>query len=187
MQRVKLTDLGFETEDVLVRPAAGAEGEPGYRPAQYMTVRGFSADDVMNLVKIHGPALNLIFEQGLAAGVDFNSTAALTRMAYEHAPELLADIIVMATDSTGDDYFPAFEIAKKLPISTQFSAIEKIARLTFVGEDAVGEFIGTVVKMLGALDGLRRSAQPSADGSGASGKQSRSLRARATQKRTAGP
>lgn len=169
MQLAKLTDLGFDTADVIVRAARGVEGEEGYQPAQYVRVRGFSTDDTMALAACHMGPLATLYQHAVTNGENFDSIAGFVKLASEHAPEVLADVICIATDSRGDDYLKAIEIAKKLPLAIQFEIVEKVARLTFPGDNSVGEFIETVVKMLGGIDGLLKNVKTSVAGSRVSG------------------
>lgn len=184
---MKLTELGFETADVLVRKARGVEGEEGYQPARYLTVRGFSADDMMRLVKIHSPALVFMFNELMNKNdgkFDLADTASLVRLAYQQSPAILGDIIQIASDA--DDPTAAFEIAVRLPIAVQFAIIEKVADLTFVEHGNLGEFMGTVVKMFGGIDGLAQSLKASVSGLLASERALALSEATATQKRPAG-
>jgi len=144
-----LTALGFETADVIARKAKGDQ------PARYLTVRGLSASDVMRLVKIHGPALGRMFETIVSGKVklDLDSAAMLAGMCLDQAPALLSDIIVVAADTPPEEILDAFEQAQRLPVSVQLEAFEKIAELTFI-DQTPGEFVETVVKLLGGMNGL---------------------------------
>lgn len=144
-----LTALGFETADIMVRKARGE------KPAQYITVRGLSAQDVMRLVKIHGPALGRMFEMVVQGKVklDLDNAATIAGMLMDQAPAMLGDLIVMAADTPPEEILAAHEQAIKLPVSVQLECIERIAELTFV-DTTPGEFLGIVVKMLGGMNGL---------------------------------
>lgn len=164
-----LTALGFETADVLVRKGRGD------KPDQFLTVRGLSSADVMRLVRIHGPALGRMFEMLVAGKVklDLDSAAMLAGMVMDQAPALLSDVLVIAADTPPEEILTAFDAAQRLPVSAQIEAFERIAELTFI-DQTPGEFLETVVKMLGGMNGLLSALnlpaspldpRPSADGS----------------------
>lgn len=154
-----LSDLGHETADILVRPAKGEEGKDGYRPAAYLTVRGLSSEDVLRLVKIHGGAIAAIFNAVQQQKIELNleNTSALASLMLDQAPDIVADTLVVASDS--QDVLKDFEIAKKLPMPTQLAALEAIATMTFV-DQTPGEFLGAVIRMMGGMNSLVRDALP---------------------------
>jgi len=147
----QLTEITFETTDIQVRAAKGD------RPAQFITVRGIALEDIMKLVMLHGPDLVKLFDKLTTATTekgkaDFSDGAQVVLAAAEQAPELLADIIVLATDSvkTSD----AHNIARRLPLPVQVRAVEEIARLTFEEHGGLGEFLETITRMFGGVNGL---------------------------------
>lgn len=163
----------IEKKAVLIRSAREAIGvpeEPGYVPAKnarYIEVRGMSADDVTRLVRIHGAALTRIFAQIVngKGEIDVANTAAVIGLMYEHAPEVLTDIIVMASDTPGTQYFDALEVAKRLPIPVQLKIAEDVAELTFMEHGGLGELAQIVIKVMGGVDGLLASVKASLIGS----------------------
>lgn len=152
-----LSDLEFETRNILVRRQRGVEGEEGFKPAAHLTVRGLSSEDVLRVVKIHGGAIAALFDAVQSQKIELNldNTATLASLMLDQAPDIVADIIVVASDST--DVLADFERAKKLPMPTQLSALEAVAELTFV-DQTPGEFLGAVIRMMGGMNGLLRDA-----------------------------
>ena len=151
-----LIDLDVETRDILVRKQRGVEGEEGFKPAAYLTVRGLSSEDILRLVKIHGGAIAAIFDavQKQKIELHLDNTATLASLMLDQAPDIVADLLVVASDST--DVLADFERAKKLPMPTQLAALEAVAELTFV-DQTPGEFLAAVVRMLGGMNGLIRT------------------------------
>lgn len=148
MLSTQLSELGFETRKIVVRPAKDD------KPEVALTVRGISAEDVMRLVQIHGPAMSKLFNQitSKEVAIDLDNTARIATVLLNQAPDIVADLLLIATDEM--DVNKGFEVAKRLPIPVQLNALEAIAELTFIDGGSVGEMIGTVTKMLAGTNGL---------------------------------
>lgn len=158
--QVTLTELGFETANVVVKQ--GKNGEPD----KFITVRGISLDDIMKLVRIHGKDIAAFFDDlkvGPESSVAAPSTAELVITALKTIPEVVADLIVLATDAAPSD--KASLVARRLPLPVQTKAIMEIARLTFEEHGGVGEFVETVLMMFGGVNGLLANMRGSAIGS----------------------
>lgn len=144
-----LADFQHDTAQVCIRKARGGN------PEKTITVRGLSPTDVMRLVNIHGSGIAAVFdaiEKGKIA-LDLSSTAAISGLVIQNMPNLIADVIRIACDmeaTTADEIEAAHEAIKRLPISAQMEAIEKITELTFV-DATPGEFVEVVVKMMGGM------------------------------------
>ncbi len=170
MHSTQLTDLGFETREIIVRQRKVGCDEHGgvieIEPAKTITVRGLSSEDVMRLVKIHGPAMSAIFDKVTknAIDLDLNNMSNIASVLLDQAPAIVSDTIVIACDSK--DVVAAFEVAQRLPVSAQLKALEAIAELTFVEGGGVGEFFETVIRMMKGTTGLVKTlSQPSQRGS----------------------
>src|SRR5690606_36122431 len=166
---MQLTELGFETEEILVRPAKGD------KPAQSITVRGIALDDIMKLFRVHGPDIIKLYDNLTSdkAKLEAGDSAQIVLQALEQFPDLVADLIVLATDAKNT--VAAHAVAKRLPVTVQLNAIEAIIRLTLEDHGGVGELIETVLRMFGGVNGLLtnlRTTQGSLVGSAGSDAQS---------------
>lgn len=148
----QLTDLGFERRKIVVR-AARKDGEVDV-PEVSILVRGISAEDVMRLINIHGSALVKLFEQVETGKIelDLANLEQIAGLVMRQAPDLVADLIVIACDE--EDVLKGFETAKRLPIPVQMNTLAAILELTFVDGGSLGELIGTVTKMMSRTTGL---------------------------------
>lgn len=148
----KLTAIGIETAQVKVRP------ERGDTPAQYMEVRGLSAEDFLNLFRGYAGPLAVVLDAVIEKKIDLDlsNVTALAGLLVDQVPGLVADAIVIANDDREDPQ-AAYEAAKRLPISVQLEAVEKIALLTFV-DQTPGELLETVVRMMGGMQGLLKES-----------------------------
>lgn len=133
------------------------------------TVRGVSLRDVAVLVRQHGPAMNLLFDE-IKAGRDITLDASLIlrfgKGAIEAAPELVADLIALASGEVDPE---SRAIAAALPFPVQLETVKQIAMLTFETEDALGKLAETVVGMAQGVSGAMLELQkPLANGSAVS-------------------
>lgn len=157
-----LKRLRLPTFDV---PVPGGDGS--------LTVRGVSLRDVALLVRFHGPAMAALFEEiksGREVSLDLSLVMKVGQSALSAAPELVADLIVLAT---GDDFdAETRQVALTLPFPVQLEAIKNIALLTFGGEDSLGKFVETVVGMAqGASQAMTELQKPLGNGSAVSARQ----------------
>lgn len=145
---MQLTELGFETEEITVRPAKGD------KPAQTITVRGIALDDIMKLFRVHGPDLIKLYDNLTKdkAKIENGDSAQIVLQAAEQFPDMVADLIVLATDSPSTK--AAHAVAKRLPITVQLKAMEAITRLTLEDHGGVGELVETLLRMFGGVNGL---------------------------------
>ncbi len=143
------------TIEVMLRAAKGD------KPAQYLSVRGLSTNDVMNLVRIHGTPLADLYEKIVTGKIELNleNSQVLMAVLMDAGPNIVADIITIASGS--EDYAADFEIARKLPLTVQTNAIKAVAELTFV-DTTPGEFLEEVVKMIAATGSLLSQTTPAA-------------------------
>lgn len=174
MSLTQLTDIGFETAEITVRPAKGD------KPAQTLKVRGIGLQDLMKLLRVHGPGMVGLFNKLMgaaqiaeatkgegAASVDPLDAANIILVAMEQAPDLIADLIVLATDSPNTQ--AAFQVASRLPMPVQLKALQEIVRLTLEEHGGVGEFIETVLSLVGGANGLLNNLRAYTAGSLPSG------------------
>jgi hypothetical protein len=135
-----------------------------------LAVRGVSLRDLTALVRLHGPALATLFDQikkGDDIRLDLSLVLKFGRSALEAAPELVADLIVLACGDEIDR--ENHETAAALPFPVQLEAIKHIALLTFGGEDSLGKFVETVVGMAqGASQAMTELQKPLGNGSAVS-------------------
>lgn len=145
---MQLTELGFDTEEIVVKPAKGD------KPQQSITVRGIALDDIMKLFRVHGPDIIKLYDQLTKdkAKLESGDSAQMVLQALEQAPDLVADLIVLATDATNTK--AAHAVAKRLPVTVQLKALEAIMRLTLEDHGGVGELIETILRMFGGVNGL---------------------------------
>jgi len=157
----QLTELGFETAEISMPKG------------KKLVVRGIAFNDVLKLVRIHGPDLVALWDRIQSGGdkIDVNDFGAMAVAIFDQAPDVVADLILYACDLgdgkklSGDEVTAAHAVAARLPAPVQLKALEKIGELTF-GDDGVGEFMETVIRVSGGvrklLDGLRASKSGSA-------------------------
>lgn len=160
-QLVQLTDLGFETEEVVIRPAKNNA------PAQVLAVRGIAFTDIMKLFRVHGPDMIRLYTALTVEDGEEADIGPLFVQAIQQAPELVADLIVLAADQT--DTVGAHRVAMRLPLPVQLDALEKITRLTLEDHGGLGELLQTVVRMFGGLNNMLQSLSASKTGSDQSG------------------
>jgi len=166
---MKLTDLGFETSEVLVRKARPAKGETPATEAKFVTVRGLGSEDIMRLVRLHGTVLAATFD-GVISGkkeINLDSTAEIVGLVADQAPSIIGDIIQLAADA--EDSHDGYTMASRLPFPTQLRIIEEVANLTFV-DTTPGEFLEMVLKMTNGANDLYENLLRSSAGSLASAK-----------------
>lgn len=119
-------------------------------PGGSFAVRGLSPVEIEHLVREHRATLGALFDQfkGQLDSADDSIVDTGVELLMQ-APELLARIITLAADEPD-----AFEFALKLPTSIQFSALAKIAALTFTVEGDLGKLLAIAMEKIGGINGL---------------------------------
>lgn len=174
---MQLSEIGFETINVLVRKGKGGQ------PDQHVTLRGISADDLMKLFRAHGPDMIKLFNSLVGkyqANVDDANIVTVLLDAAEQAPDLIADLIVLAADTPAAERVAAFNVAKRLPVPVQLKALQALVTLTLEDFGGVGELVETITHMTKGVNGLSKSLLASPNGSAASDVPSASLKAKAS-------
>lgn len=118
-------------EDIVIPRAAVAL--PG---GKQLMVRGLCADDLALMVSLHLPEITKALELYREKQANVLQTGNLTEFLMTFArdfPAVVAEVISAAADSPSE---AGKEIARKLPVTIQLSAINEITRLTM--EDAGG-------------------------------------------------
>jgi len=114
------------------------------------TVRGLSLNDITGLVIKHESAIDALFSR--AAGGAESLTPEDGIKLLQSAPELAACVIATAA---GSDDQESIEIAKMLPVSAQFDALEQILKLTFAGEGGAKKVMETVKRAIQGMKALK--------------------------------
>lgn len=135
------------------------------------TVRGLGFNHLSTLVIDHGARLMLVFNAIYTKAQEKNLTgsdvAGFIQEALTKSPELVADIIVLASDEPVDE--KTRSAARSLPPVTQMEAMTEIVALTFVSEAEVKKLVEIVTKAMEQTGGLMTVLnQPSTGGSGTS-------------------
>lgn len=143
------------------------------KPAVSMTVRGLAFADLSALIVKYGPQLIMIygrvFAEAKAGKLDGSRVGELIQTTLVDCPELMAEIVVIASDTPVSPQ--ALEVAKKLPPGIQLEALLHIVEHTFVSEAEVKKLIEIVTKAMeraGDLVGRMTQTIPGKDGSGES-------------------
>lgn len=147
-----LAEYEFETADVFLGFKKGDTDKP-----QYLKVRGLSTRDVQMVVQIHGSTVVDLFNRVQADPdmSDLKNAAAVFNTIIEQAPELVADLIVYASDSKTPT--KAVEVALRLPLPVQLDALTQIARLTFEAYGGLGKFVETLIATFEGIQGLTKN------------------------------
>lgn len=129
---MSLSDFQVPTESVAL---------PG---GNSFTVRGLSVDDITQLVNAHRPALEAIFNKFEEQGdLSLEMTATIVEGMISSFPGFVAQAIALAADEPGEG-----AKVRKLPVSIQVEAVERIGRLTFISEGGLKNVLATVVKII---------------------------------------
>ena len=142
------------------------------KPAVSMVVRGLAFADLSALIVKYGPQLILIYGRVFAEAkegkLDGARVGQLIQTTLVDCPELMAEIIVIASDTQSSPQ--ALDVARKLPPGIQLEALLRIVEHTFVSEAEVKKLIEIVTKAMeraGDLVGKMTTA-PSTSGAGES-------------------
>lgn len=135
-------------------------------------VRGLSFDDVSRIVVKHAAVASGLFAQFMArvegqgddlATIDLKS---IGKDLIGDAPAVVIDIILLAGDSENES---DRKVVQSLPVPVQMDALNRIGRLTFTSEEALGKMLEMVI---GTMDSAMRAGQslnrPSLNGAGSS-------------------
>lgn len=143
------------------------------KPAVTMTVRGLAFADLSALIVKYGPQLILIygrvFAEAKAGKLDGARVGQLVQTTLVDCPELMAEIIIVASDTPSTPQ--AMALARKLPPGIQLEALLSIIEHTFVSEAEVKKLVEIVTKAMeraGDLMGKMTETSPGQDGSGES-------------------
>ena len=108
-----------------------------------IAVRGLSLVDLSQLARKHGAELAAAFDAFKGMDVDGNDDATATlHQLIERAPDLVAEVIALATDSPGEA-----AAAKKLPFGLQVAILSEAGKQTFVTEGGLGKTLEIVINM----------------------------------------
>lgn len=137
-----LSDFTPETEEVIVKRRK--KGDMKFE------VRGLSFLDVTKIVRVHYDDLEGLFDLYESTGATDLTYVSMGKFAMKllnDAPGLVSHVIALAAGEEA-----SLELAQSLPISSQLSAIQSIAKLTFSD-------IEDVKKMLAKVTDLMRDAK----------------------------
>lgn len=111
-------------------------------------VRGLSLHDVSAIVSEHGTAARKVFDRAMAGQISKEDTASIGKILFEEAPELVIALIAVAAGHNSPE---GLAQAKKLNLSEQIAALEKIAELTFATEGSGKKVIAAAIRCLQAI------------------------------------
>lgn len=132
-----------------------------------VTLRGLSLVDMMQVVPRFGSQIALVFGKVYAGTtVDGDSVIELAKALATEAPELVAEILALASD----EYTPkAISIAAKLPFTKQIEMLEAVYNNTFASEADVKKLQEVITRMvLSAALAMERMAPAMLSGAGTS-------------------
>lgn len=118
----------------------------------YFDVRAISLPDVAMLIDVHEDAISMIVsmirENRAAFEIDDSTqitdmTATLIGSLIRESPLLIANMIALCADEP-----TMMTTASRLPISVQFDAISKIAKLTFTDLASVKKLVADVMSIV---------------------------------------
>lgn len=140
----------------------------GMSEEQKFMVRGLTIVDLGVLLNKYGAEMSLLY--GKYVKGDLKLTEGQEREALailmQRTPALLAEAISLVTDKVVKP-----EIALRLPLSVQVDILRAIGKTTFVGDNALGKFLGVVTEL---MEGITQTTQtlttptprPSTNGTG---------------------
>lgn len=125
-----------------------------------IVVRGLSSSDFSKLINKFGPTLVSLFDtlkdRFDGGDIDGEDIATVAQLALQAAPDLVAEVIALAADEPDQ-----VEAAKRLRVSVQIEALEKILNLTFTSEAEVKKSVeivtGWLQKINGSAQGIKHS------------------------------
>lgn len=123
-----------------------------------IVIRGLSLDDIAKLASKHMAIMGSLYSKFTGDGAEIPTAEAVEAEVggYEDmavqmlkdAPRLLAEIIVTSAGTDGSE--EDVDHAMRLPAPIQLQAIEKIGKLTFVGEGSVKKTLDSLLQMFRA-------------------------------------
>jgi hypothetical protein len=139
---MKLSDIKIDTATVEVDARQSFE------------VRGITFADLMEMTKDHLPAMRTIFDtfmKNRANGAVFGKeeVTGLLLDAVKEFPELIFRAIAMAADEPD-----MVGLVKKLPMTAQLEAVEKICRLSLKTDADIKKFQETILRLIQGTTGL---------------------------------
>lgn len=117
---------------------------------QSLVIRGLALNDISHLIREYLAEINTLF--GLYEKEETRETAAAQSVQFavtiiKETPNLVAQLIVLATDSPQD----TLEIAERLPIPVQTELIRQVIELTFEEAGGAKKFIDSLVELVTSL------------------------------------
>lgn len=115
-------------------------------------VRGLSTSDLQYLIQQHGEAMRGMFNEFITGKTTQLSKLELGPILKEllnRAPALVQDVIALAADAEDDE---DREIVKKLPASSQLTALGGVFTLTLSTDGDMGNGLEALTTMLGGLN-----------------------------------
>jgi hypothetical protein len=127
-----------------LKTLAAAAGEVVTSDGKKIPVRGISLSDISELVKNFRGNLSGVFD-AVSASDDLHGDDIrdMLRDVIETAPNLVGQIIALATDSPGQE-----EEATKLPTGLQLAILEEVGKQTFVTDGGLGKTLEIVINMM---------------------------------------
>lgn len=116
-------------------------------PDNYVEVRGLSLKDIVQLVELHRPVIEDLFNRfsGKTPEAITEADAAETIMEMlDKAPSLVAHIIALGADAAEQ-----FDEIVNLPVGAQVTCLEKIGEFTFATGGGPKKLLGLALKMAG--------------------------------------
>jgi hypothetical protein len=115
-----------------------------------LEVRGLALNDISHLIRRYLAELNTLFQ--LYEKEETRDTAAAQSVQFavtiiQETPNLVAQLIVLATDSEPD----TLHIAERLPIPVQTEVLRSIIELTFEEAGGAKKFIDSIVSLVTSL------------------------------------
>lgn len=115
-----------------------------------LDVRGLALNDISHLIREYLTEINTLF--GMYENEATRDTAAAQSVQFavtiiKETPNLVAQLIVLATDSTQDE----LHLAERLPIPVQTELIRQIIELTFEEAGGAKKFLDSLVTLVTSL------------------------------------
>lgn len=121
----------------------------------YLTVRGLSLPDLIELVNVNRNSAIAIYDKISGRNKDGFTSDDVSGIIQEIAvafPHMLTHALVLAADAAGEP--TAFEDFSRLPLDVQVTAAEKAVAKTFQMSGGLKNFIETVNRIAASVGGL---------------------------------
>lgn len=116
-------------------------------------VRGLGYDDIAFLVKEHRVVATSLFERFGSVENPETKFGEMLNVALDKAPDILAHIVALGVDE--DERFDEkVKLVRRLSVSTQTEALERIGKLTFEQEGGAKKVFETAVQIIQGMTGL---------------------------------